>query len=433
MAEVNAFAGLRYNQNSESGLRDLVTPPYDIISAAGQDGYYAKNEKNVIRLEFGKAYEGDGDKENKYTRAKAALDEWMRAGTLKLDEKPAFYIYEQVFASPSDGVRKAFKGLFSAVKLEEFSKGIILPHEETLSKAKTDRFSLMDATNCNFSPIYLLYLDGGKKAVNIVDRNSSGKPALSFVSEDGITQNLWIVDDEKEIGEIENAFTDKQLFIADGHHRYETALNYRDKKRAEGVTGGGYDYVMSFLVEMDNDGLLVFPTHRMLKNLAPAGGFSEEDTVKKLSDEFYIEKIDGTDIEDGIKPSANEKIFGFYTGKDYYYKVTLKDNNAMSKYLPEKSGYYRNLDVSILHTMILEKFFGIDKENMANQTNLYYTRSYKEAVESVRNGEYQCSFIINATKIREIKDVSLSGEKMPQKSTYFWPKLVTGIVMRKFD
>ena len=428
MAEVKAFKGLRYNENIKGQIADLVTPPYDIITSDQQKGYYEKNENNVIRLEHGMINDSDNELENKYTRAKKTLDEWMSKNVLVHDEMPAYYVYEQVFSV--NGEEKAFKGIFSRVRIEEFSKEIVLPHEETLSKAKTDRFSLMCETNCNFSPIYLLYLDEEKKVVSVIDKNSTASPDISFVSEDGIIQNIWIVTDEAEIAKIEKGFSDKQLFIADGHHRYETALNYRNKKRAENPNysaDDGFNFVMSFLVEMDNDGLLVFPTHRMLKDL---NNFSEEDIIEKLSEDFIVEKVMSTDIEKEIA-SADTKIFGLYTGKDYYYKVTLKEKDAMSKYLPEKSSFYRNLDVSILHTMILERFFGIDKENMANQTNLIYTRSYNEAIDRVKSGEFECSFIINATKIREIKDVSLNKEKMPQKSTYFWPKLVTGIVMNE--
>ena len=430
MAEVKAFKAMRYNKSLEGDIVNLITPPYDIITPAQQKGYYEKNENNVIRLEYGVINEADSEADNRYTRAKKTLAEWLEKNILVLDEKPAYYIYEQVFMV--DGLPKAFKGIFSRVRIEEFSKEVVLPHEETLSKAKTDRFSLMCETNCNFSPIYLLYLDEQKKIVSVIDENSKKKPDITFISEDDITQNVWIIADENEIAKIENGFSDKQLFIADGHHRYETALNYRNKMREENPSfsgNEGFNFVMSFLVEMDNDGLMVFPTHRMLKDL---NNFSEEDIAEKLSEDFIVERVSSTDIESGIS-SKDDKIFGLYTGKDYYFKITLKDKNAMSKYLPEKSAYYRNLDVSILHTMILERFFGIDKENMANQTNLIYTRSYDEAIKRVKNGEFQCSFIINATKIREIKDVSLNKEKMPQKSTYFWPKLVTGIVMNELS
>ena len=426
MADIKAFKALRYTDTEN--LQDLVTPPYDIISDEAQKGYYEKNENNVIRLEYGAINENDTDSDNRYTRASEFLNKWLNEGVLKVDSEKAFYIYEEVFSH--GGEKKSFKGIFARVRLEEFEKKIILPHEETLSKAKQDRFMLMEHTDCNFSPIYLLYLDEQKKIVSVIEKNSENEPDVSFMNEDGVLQNLWILKDIKEIEKIEKGFSDKQLFIADGHHRYETALNFRNKKREEnpGFTGEeGFNFVMSFLMDMDNPGLVVFPTHRMLKDIK---NFSEADITKKLEENFKVEKIDGCDIEKGIETS-DKKIFGLYTGKDYYYRITLKDEKLTEKEMPQASEYYRNLDVSVLHSMILEKYFGIDKENMANQKNLVYTRSYEEAVESVKKGEFQCSFIINATKIRQIKDISLNNEKMPQKSTYFWPKLVTGIVMNK--
>lgn len=426
MADIKAFKALRY-ADSEN-LKNLVTPPYDIISEEAQKGYYEKDENNVIRLEYGYINETDTETDNRYTRAGKFLEKWLQNGVLKVDSENAFYIYEEVFSH--EGKEKSFKGIFARVRLEEFEKKIVLPHEETLSKAKADRFLLMEHTDCNFSPIYLLYMDEQRKIVNIIEENSKDKPDVSFMNEDGVLQNLWILKDKEAINNIEKGFSDKQLFIADGHHRYETALNFRNKKREENpdFTGEeGFNFVMSFLMDMDNEGLVVFPTHRMLKDIE---NFSEEETLEKLKENFKVEKISGMDIEKGIACDT-KKVFGLYTGKDYYYRITLEDESLTEKEMPNASEYYRALDVSVLHSMILEKYFGIDKENMANQKNLVYTRSYSEAVESVKNGEFQCSFIINATKIRQIKDISLNNEKMPQKSTYFWPKLVTGIVMNK--
>lgn len=427
MATVKAFKALRYTDGSN--LEKLVTPPYDIISEKQQEKYYNSHENNVIRLEYGKIFDTDNENDNRYTRAGEFLKKFKDNGILKTDEKNAFYIYEEKFEIK--GETKSFKGIFSRVKLEEFEKKIVLPHEETLSKAKGDRFSLMEKTDCNFSPIYMMYMDKKKQIVKIINEETQRNPDISFDFED-VTQNLWVMTDCEKISKTESLFSDKQLFIADGHHRYETALNYRNKKRNESTDfkgDEGFEYVMSFLVEMDDDGLVVFPTHRMLKNLE---NFNENEIAEKLKENFYVEKTDNLNIEEEIK-SDDRKIFAFYTGKDYFYKLTLKNEDAVKAYIPHKSDAYRSLDVSVLHSLILEKYFGIDKENMANQKNLVYTRELKEAVESVRTGEYRCSFIINATKISQIKEVSLNNEKIPQKSTYFWPKLVTGIVMNDLN
>lgn len=432
MAEIKAFRGLRYDPKVAGDLKELVTPPYDIISPEEQKAYYEKNKNNVIRLEYGMELAGDNELQNKYTRAGQQLREFLNTGVLKREDQDCLYVYEQIFQL-KNGESKSFKGIICLVKLEEFEKGVVLPHEETLSKAKSDRFRLMCATNCNFSQIYSLYLDEQKKIYPAIDALSSGEPDICLTTDDGIQQRVWIVPEGEEVREIIRLFQAEKLYIADGHHRYETALNYRNKLREE---KGQYDedalfqYVMMFLVNMDNEGLLVFPTHRMLRDLQ---NFSEEDFLKEVSADFAVERCENPKQMERELSVREGKNFGFYTGKDYYYILTLKNPTLMDERIPEKSEPYRNLDVSILHSGILERFLGIDKENMANQKNLSYTRDFSEAIEKVQDGTFQCSFILNATKIREIKDVTLYKEKMPQKSTYFWPKLVTGIVMNQLE
>lgn len=443
MANIIPFKGLRYNNEKITDLSLVTTPPYDIISSEGQEMFFERHSKNVIRLELGKENENDTAENNKYTRAADYLKEWIAEGTLTFESKPALYLYEQIFTL-KDGSTKSFKGFITLVELEEFSKGIILPHEETLSKAKTDRFNLMSTTYSNFSQIFSLYMDPEKQITGIMEKLSQQPPHITFTSWDNIIQNLWIVTDEEIIAKICKYFSDKQLFIADGHHRYETALNFRNKLRDENPDYAKdelFNYVMMMLVEMDDPGLVVFPTHRLVRDIAH---FDELTLIDQLNENFNVEKIAveantaktgniSTLIEQALNERSSGKVFGLYTGKDYYYILTLKDSAVMQKNLPDKSAAYRNLDVSILHTLILDKLLGIDMENMANQKNLTYTRNSEEAIEWVRNGDFQCSFLLNATKVHEIKDVSLAKEKMPQKSTYFYPKLITGLVMNKFE
>ncbi len=437
MAHIIPFKGMRFNTDKTGDLQLVTTPPYDIISPEEQEGFYQKHENSVIRLEFGKEFPEDTESNNRYTRAAQDLKSWIDQQVLIFEEKPAIYLYEEVFTL-KNGETKAFKGFMTLVELEEFSKKIVLPHEETLSKAKTDRFNLMDATHANFSPIYCLYIDEKQKLSPIIRDIAAKKPDISFTAADGILQNLWIVIDEAVIQAVQAGFADRQLFIADGHHRYETALNFRNKLRAENPADGPdalYNYVMMLLVDMDDPGLVVFPTHRMLKDLAH---FDEEQVLAALSDTFRAEKImtgsdAAADMEKALAAAPkSDKVFAFYTGKDYFYLLTLTDKQAMSAAISGKSDAYLGLDVTVLHTLILQKVFGIDMENMANQKNLVYTKQAEEAVSSVRGGGFQCAFLLNATKVREIKDVSLANEKMPQKSTYFYPKIITGLVMNKF-
>ena len=431
MAEVSAFRGLRYDEEKAGKLADLVTPPYDIISAQEQQAFYQRNPANVIRLEYAMEQEGDHPGENKYTRAKKSLEEFLEKGWLKEEEQPSIYVYEQVFSVPN-GETKSFKGIIARVRLEEFEKQVVIPHEETLSKAKTDRLNLMDQTNCNFSQVYCLYQDEKREIYPAIEAQSQGEPSFSFTTEDGILQRVWILQDPQVLAQITASFQEEQLYIADGHHRYETALNFRNKLRDENPnhTGEeGYNHMMMFLVNMDNPGLLVFPTHRLIRDLPE---FQEEKLLEKLSLDFSIEKMKGIDAIEPSLDLAGKKVFGLYTGGDFFYRLVLKNQQLMDQLIPEKSAAYKNLDVSILHSGILERFLGIDKENMANQKNLIYTRSLQEAIEGVQSGGFQCAFILNATQIREIKEVTLGKEKMPQKSTYFWPKLVTGIVINQF-
>ena len=435
MANVIPFKGYRYDADIADNMNNVTAPPYDIISESQKDALYEKSEYNIVRVDFGKEYDGDSDSDNKYTRAKGTFSDWIERGVLKPDKEPSFYIYEQQFVYNESPV--SLKGIISLVEIEEFDKKIILPHEETLSKAKADRFLLMEATDANLSQIYSLYLDEKNEMEAIINKHSEENPDVSFVTDEGITQNLWVISDEEVTRKISEFFKDKQLFIADGHHRYETALNFRNKKREENPNGynRNYDYVMMMLTSMNDSGLLVFPTHRLVRGLE---NFDENMLVGYLTEDFTVSKIYFTEgdyasiITNRISSVLSEKCFAFYTGKDYYYRFELKNPDIIDNYIKDKSYAYKHLDVTLLHTLVLERFLGINTENMANQTNLFYTRDPKEAVDLVRENKAQCAFFINATKVSDIKEISLANEKMPQKSTYFWPKLVTGLVINKF-
>lgn len=423
MAVIKAFRGMRYDTERAGKINELCCPPYDIISEKERLEYIGRNEYNVIRLELPK--EG-GDV---YKTAGDILDLWRKNGILIHEDKPAIYIYEEEFNAYN--TRKSIKGIIARVKLEEFSKGIILPHEFTLSKAKADRLNLMKATNCNFSQIYALYMDEKHTTLNTIDELSKGEPAAKFTDSDRITHRLWIVTDEDIIAKLATDFEDRRLYIADGHHRYETALNYRNYCRENGISkeGDAQDYQMIYLVDMEHPGLVVFPTHRLVRDLE---GFDRDKVLDGCEEYFDIKAFDSVgNMNETLAKQYKEgkKAFGFYCGRGEWYLLVLKDISVMSKELPELSAASRQLDVSVLHTLILEKILGIDKENMANQVNLTYTKFFEEAILGVDKGDFQCSFVLNPTRVTEIRDVAAAGEKMPQKSTYFYPKMITGMVM----
>ncbi len=427
MAQISAFKGLRFDTNAAGEIKSLCCPPYDIISEEQRLQFLSNNENNIIRLELPK------DGENPYATAKEVLKTWEDKGILMREAKPALYVYEEEFTAYSK--RNSIKGLICRLKVEEFSKGVVLPHEFTLSKAKEDRLNLMKATNCNFSQIYGLYMDEEHTSLSTIDALSKGAPDMEFTDEDNITHRMWIVTDEKAIEKLTNDFCERKIYIADGHHRYETALNYRNYCREQGISkeGDAQDYQMIFLCDMGHPGLVVFPTHRIVRDLE---SFDKDSVLTKCAEYFDIEKFttaDGMEQTLADKDAQGKKAFGFYTGEGEWYLLTLKDISIMDSLLPELSEASRQLDVTVLHTLILEKIFGIDKENMAQQINLTYTKFFEEALCVVDESKAQCSFVLNPTKVTEIRDVASAGEKMPQKSTYFYPKMITGMVMNKLD
>ncbi|MGN0452724.1 MAG: DUF1015 domain-containing protein [Ruminococcus sp.] len=426
MAQIKAFKGLRFNTEKAGEIGSLCCPPYDIISEEQRLQFIAENDRNIIRLELPK-----GD--NPYETAKEILAQWEADGTLIREDSPALYIYEEEFTAY--GKRNSIKGLICRLKVEEFSKGVVLPHEFTLSKAKEDRLNLMKATNCNFSQIYGLYMDEEHTSLSTIDSLSQGKADIEFTDSEGITHRMWIIKDEEAISKLTSDFNDRKIYIADGHHRYETALNYRNYCREKGISkeGDAQDYQMIFLCDMMHPGLVVFPTHRLVRDLE---SFDKTAVLTKCEKYFDTTKHLGTDNMEKLLSDADKngkKAFGFYTGNGEWYELKLKDISVMDRLLPELSTASRQLDVTVLHTLILEEIFGIDKENMAQQINLTYTKFFEEAISSVDEGKSQCSFILNSTKVTEIRDVASAGEKMPQKSTYFYPKMITGMVMNKLD
>ena len=427
MAIVRPFNGMRFTETAGE-IKEVCCPPYDIISDEQRKKFIKKNANNIIRLELPR------EKGNPYKKAKAILDKWLEDGVLKIDEETCFYIYGEKFEV--DGIEYSFKGIIGKVFLYEFERGIILPHENTLSKAKEDRFNLMKETACNFSQVYSLYDDPNGKIDKSIEKLTKREPDIQFTDADGVTHTMWVVPRCTEVDKISANMAGKKLYIADGHHRYETAIKYRNYLREKGVISefgeNEADYMMMMLVNMQSKGLVVFPTHRIIHSLKK---FSATKLINALGEYFDIttSKVQET-AQNKLKAiyDSGAKGFNMFDGKKYYI-MQLKDKAVMKKFLPDSSEALRNLDVSILHKLVLEDLLGIDAENMANGTNLTYTRSEQEAIDAVTNGEANCAFILNPTRVEEIGDVARAGEKMPQKSTYFYPKLITGLVMNKLD
>lgn len=430
MAEIIPFRGIRYNPEKVS-LDQVTTPPYDVIDAAGQEDFYNKNDFNVIRLELGKKFAEDTEDDNRYTRAMAYLQEWLHTEILRHDDKPSVYLYEQEFSAR--GETKTRSGFIAGVRASGYSKGDVLPHEETLPKHKVDRLNLMKATLANFSPIFGLYADAEHAVEKTLSAaKASREPDGQVTDEQGVVNRLWAISDEETLETVIRRMAEKKIFIADGHHRYETAVNFGKEMAAEGKDG--YDYLMVNLVNLYNEGLVVFPTHRVVKNLP---SYNLENLLQGLDKNFNVDALPPeTQLAGFVKrlETAGETAhaFGLYPGNNQYYIITLKNEALLENIADSHSLAWRRLDVSILHTLILEQLLGIGSQQRADESNLVYVRDEAASKEFVDSGSAQLAFFMNATKVEEVTNIALGGEKMPQKSTFFYPKVITGMVMNDY-
>lgn len=439
MARLVPLRGVRYNQEAAGSMKNLITPPYDVIDDTEQQRFYAKNPYNIIRLEYGEIRPTDDESDNRYTRAAAFFKTWQIEGILVHEDRPSLYLYEQEFTA--EGRRLTRSGFMSGVGVEEYETGTVLPHEETLSKAKADRLKLLQQCRANFSPIFGLYDDPSLAVERIAARYKQNKADLAFTDESGETHRIWFVSDSADLECITTFFQDKKIYIADGHHRYETAVNYNREMQKQGENG--YDFVLMTLVNLHDPGLVIFPTHRMIKKV---DDFSANEFLAKLSEHFALTKLDLPESKRSVTLSAElDKLqemmadfnaFLLYLGQGHFYRLTLprhEDNRAMTTRCGSRSRAWRDLDVAVLQCLILEDILGIDQDARASGANLNYTRDEVGALDRVDHAEFQAVFYLNPTLVREVTDVAAAGDKMPQKSTYFYPKLVTGLVINDFS
>ena len=433
MATIIPIKGVRYNPAKAGDLNDVITPPYDVIDAAAQNKFYEKNPYNVIRLELGKIYPDDNENNNRYTRAAEILRGWLAEGVLIHDAKPSVYLYEQEFFAR--GEKKVRSGFIAGVQANDYSKGEVLPHEETLPKHKADRLSMMKTTMANFSPIFGLFADKEHTVEKLLDNSRDGRqPDIEVTDDNGVVNRIWVIDDQATVDAVVKTMADKKIFIADGHHRYETAVTFGEEMAAQGKPG--YNYLMVSLVNLYNEGLVVFPTHRLVNNVQ---GLDVAKLTGELQQDFNVEELPaGTGLDDFTarleEQGADAHAFGLYTRDKKYYLLTLKNEAILDRLnLDNRSAAWRRLDVSILHTLILEKLLGIGSQQRADESNLTYVRDEDVAKASVDNGSAQLAFFMNSTKVEEVTDIATGGEKMPQKSTFFYPKVVTGLIINDYQ
>jgi len=391
MAEIRPFQGVLYS-TSRLNPADVLTQPYDKITPEMRERYLAASPYNLIRIELGKEEPGDHDSHNKYTRAAALYRQWRTDGILRRSVQPALYWLEQTF----DG--KTRRGLIAAVKLHRWDEGVILPHERTLSKPKADRLNLLRSVGAQQGQIFMLHPQP-LPAPNL------GDPLYELTDDYRVTNRLWEITDTAAIQE---ALRPQKLYIADGHHRYETALAYREEAQTPAS-----QFVMATLVDMNDPGLVILPTHRTVSNLT---GFDPRQFREKLSATFHIE------------PAASTHGIGMFDSMGH---VTLRPKNptALKPLFAGKPPLWDRLDVAILHVAILEALLGIDEKRLREEANVAYWREADKAAEQVRQGKAQLAFFLNPTPVSAVKAIADAGSRMPQKSTDFYPKLLSGMVM----
>jgi uncharacterized protein (DUF1015 family) len=430
MAEIIPFKALRYDPD-QAKLEDVLTQPYDKITPEMQTKYYERSLHNLVRIILGKSGETDTDAFNVYTRAKEYFHDWRSSGILKQDTEPSLYAYSQTFTIP--GTRDLYerRGLIALGRIHDYSDHEVFRHEQTLSKPRADRLNLLRATQAHFGQIFMLYSDPQAEVDALLKAKTEEDPDTSVLDEYETLHRVWRVQDPALIQQVQQIMRDKKLLIADGHHRYETAMAYRNERRDQGGNAdpnAPYEFVMMTLIPMESRGLVILPTHRIVHGLA---NFDREQMMESAAQFFDIDRIDmRTENRSATtmlsQAGANGTAFVAITRQGPYLMRAKKDviEDAL-KDIPELQ---RSLDVVQLHKILLERILGITEEAIRNQENIRYERDAFEAISWVRQGA-NVAFLMNPARIDQVRDIAFAGEVLPQKSTDFYPKLLSGLTI----
>lgn len=439
MAEVIPFNGILYNTEKIINMADVATPPYDVISKDEQINFHKKHPQNIIRLILGNENINDDEKNNRYTRAAGFFSEWISEKILIRDKIPAFYMTCVEFTTDGKSARRF--GLIAQVRLEPFEKGVILPHEKTYSKIKSERLQLMKACRANFSPVFSLY-SGKINTLNILQNEMYPQlPYSDFTDDKGHRHKLWKITDPDLTKRISASFADRILYIADGHHRYETALSYREwesKNNPQFAPDHSSNYILMYLCSMEDPGLIILPAHRLLTGINDPylSGFMSKaseyfDITTIEPDKKNPEKTKSSFIRSLRSEGAACKIGVLLRNSNNFYILLLKGDIMKEKFGNEMPESLMNLDVTVLSNLLLTEILGIDQSGFDNEKLIAYSSSDKEAMENISSGRYDIAFILNPTKIEQVRKIAGEGLIMPRKSTYFYPKVITGQVINK--
>lgn len=435
MAEIRPFYGVYYNQSLVKDLATVICPPYDIITPQIQQELYRRSDFNFVRLECGRELPQDKDTDNKYTRAAATLGEWLE-GVLEVDETPAIYLHDHHFTYQGREYRR--RSIICLVKLKEWSEMVVRPHEGTLSKPRGDRLSLLWVLQANTSPILALFEDRGGRVSSLLAAQSQGEPMLNINTDSGEGHRLWAIRDTEVVNQICGKMARQPLYIADGHHRYESALAYQRERRTYSASVSGeepFDFVMMTLVAFSDPGLVILPAHRLIRGMSKP---ALDGLIDRLRTFFEVEELPlntadiGQQVNDLLAEKAGEvKLILYGLIKELLFVLKLHDFSTVSLMVPYfHSDLYKRLNVSIVDHVILEELLGLSHD--MEGVSLDYSYDGLEAINRVSDQEYQLAFIVSPVRPEVVKAIADSGDRMTRKSTYFYPKVPAGLVFYRF-
>ena len=437
LMEIGPFKALRFDEKVVGNAGDCIAPPYDIIDSAQQERLYKKSEYNIVRITKGKTAPSDNENNNQYSRAAENFKTWIEKGVLKQDLSESIYAYVQDFEV--GGIQLRRFSFIALAKLEEFGR-IVQPHEKTLDEPKIDRLKLLRATAANFGLVFMLYEDKKKIADKIIEKITTQKPLIDFTDEQNVRHRVFAITDKKDIETIAKMMQKKSCIIADGHHRYETGLTYYKETKNPAAA-----YQMTAFANICDKGLVCLATHRLIGGLA---NFDFKKLIAEMKQNFEITQYRFDSAANKAKArekmlaemknehNSGENAFGIYGRDGAFYMAVLKNKKAMDSTVPDMSKAWRLLDVSIMQKLVFEKILGIDEKSVAGENNIEYVKDMPDAIDEsiakVDRGEVQAAFFMNPVTREQLKKVTKAGERMPQKSTYFYPKVFTGLTINKF-
>jgi uncharacterized protein (DUF1015 family) len=420
MADVQPLRALHYDPAVAGPLADVVAPPYDVIDSRQRAALIARSPYNVVGVDLPQAPDG-GDR---YDAARELLADWQRSGAVVRDEQPALWAHTQDYTGP-DGRRRTRRGFFCRVRIEGYGPGRVRPHERTHPGPKEDRLRLTRATRANISPIFSLFSDPQNAAWAALQPFTSGTPWGEVTDADGTTHRIWRVADAGAIAAVQEATRDAELLIADGHHRYETMQAYAEEVEAAGTPPNDeHRYILMCLVALEDPGLTVFPTHRLVNKLDDERRAALTQAIER---DFDVEEVPLAEI--APPPGEGALQLGYFkAGDERALRLTLKDQAIADRALAGHSDAYKHLDTGVLETLLLKGALGLSDDDISHFNGLFYARDTDEALRFVRSGEYDAAFVMRPTPIGQVRDVAAAGENMPPKSTFFYPKLLTGLL-----